>query len=120
MGCQTLLLQEVGVNGGCFTPVIVVEADAGQPARGRRVELEREVVVLLRLLETRGQELRMRRPGWLPWEDVLPPPAMLLLLLLLLLLLVVLGRREAVSAGGGEDGGALPRVRRSGILLVLE
>ena len=103
-----------------LAPVIVIEADARQPARGRgggrRVELEREVVVLL--LEPRGQKLRVRRSGRVALlrggEDVRPPPAMLLLLL------SVVGRREAVSAGGGEDGGALPRVRRPGILLVLK
>ena len=113
-------------------PVVVVEAHARQPPRGRggRVELEGKVVVLL-LLESRGYELRMRgrRPRvmdhWL-WlggrgttgEYVRPPSAMLLLLLLLLV--GSRGGREVVAAGGRQYGGALPRVRRLGILLVLK
>ena len=78
--------------------------------------------MVLLLLESRGQELSGRRPGprvmhRLAGEDVRPPSAMLLLLLL------VVGStssREVVAAGGRQDGGALPRVRRLGILLVLD
>ena len=83
------------------------------------------MVLLLLLLEPRGQELRGgRRAGprvplhrllrLARGEDVGPPSPVLL---------VVLGGsgcRKVVAAGGGQDGGALPRVRRLGILLVLD